>query len=75
MNITPHIAKNEGNHSTLDGRTTRHRSYGISQKIRKGVEEGVGWMKTVGRLRKIMYRGIENIGWQSTCGGIQLGAT
>lgn len=64
LKITPHIAKNEGNHSTIDGRTTRHPSYSLSQKIRKRVEEGFGWMKTVGRLRKTMYRGIEKIGWQ-----------
>lgn len=64
LKITPHIAKNEGNHSTIDGRTTRHRSYSTSQKIRKRVEEGFGWMKTIGRLRKTMYRGVDKIGWQ-----------
>lgn len=63
-NITPHIARNDGNHSTLDGRTTRHQNYHLSQKIRKRIEEGFGWMKTVGRLRKTMYRGVEKIGMQ-----------
>jgi transposase len=62
-NITPHIARNDGNHSRLDGRTTRHPNYSLSQKIRKRIEEGFGWMKTIGRLRKTMYRGIAKIGW------------
>ena len=34
----------------IDGRTTRHPGYAVSQRIRKRVEEIFGWMKTVGRL-------------------------
>lgn len=33
-------------------RTTRHPGYAASQKIRKRIEEGFGWLKTVGGLRK-----------------------
>jgi transposase len=65
LKITPHVAQNDTNRkSAIDGRTTKHPNYAISQKIRKRIEEGFGWMKTVGRIRKTMYRGIEKIAWQ-----------
>jgi len=65
LKITPHVAQNTSNRkSAIDGRTTKHPNYTISQKIRKRIEEGFGWMKTVGRLRKTMYRGIEKIAMQ-----------
>ena len=44
---------------TLDGRTTRHPGYAISQRARKRIEEVFGWMKTVGGLRKVCLRGLE----------------
>jgi transposase len=56
--ITPHIARNTSNRSsTIDGRTTRHPGYEISQRKRKRVEEIFGWLKTVGLLRKVKHRG------------------
>lgn len=65
LKITPHVAQNDTNRkSAIDGRTTKHPNYAVSQKIRKRIEEGFGWMKTIGRIRKTMYRGIEKIGWQ-----------
>ena len=65
LNITPHVAQNDTNRrSAIDGRTTKHPHYAISQRIRKRIEEGFGWMKTVGRMRKTMYRGVDKIGWQ-----------
>ena len=65
LKVTPHVAQNDTNRkSAIDGRTTNHPNYAISQKIRKRIEEGFGWMKTIGRLRKTMYRGIEKIAWQ-----------
>jgi len=59
-NITPHVAMNETNRrrSSIDGRTSRHESYRVSQRIRKKVEEVFGWMKTVGNFRKTRYRGV-----------------
>lgn len=59
--VTPHVAQNEtATHpSAIDGRTTRHAGYGVSQRIRKRVEEIFGWMKTVGGLRRTRYRGLE----------------
>jgi IS5 family transposase len=65
LKITPHVAQNDTNRkSAIDGRTTKHPNYAVSQRIRKRIEEGFGWMKTIGRIRKTMYRGIEKIGWQ-----------
>ena len=56
--IKPHIALVAGRRTPgLDGRTLRSVGYQISQKIRKRIEEGFGWMKTVGGLRKTRYRG------------------
>ena len=42
----------------LDGRTTRHEGYRLSQRLRKKVEEIFGWMKTIGGLRKSRVRGV-----------------
>ena len=58
--VTPHVAQRT--HSAVDGRTTRHPGYGVSQKIRKRVEEIFGWMKTVGEFRRTRYRGVERTG-------------
>ena len=61
--VTPHVAQNtKGRSSTIDGRTTRHAGYAISQRIRKRVEEIFGWMKTVGGFRRTRYRGLDRIG-------------
>lgn len=58
--IRPHLAMQEGRNTPgLDGRTTRHAGYEISQRIRKRVEEIFGWMKTVGGLRKSRFRGVK----------------
>jgi len=64
MNATPHVAQKV--HSAIDGRTTRHAGYGISQQKRKRVEEIFGWMKTVGGMRKLRHRGLELVSWMFT---------
>ena len=52
--VTPHVAQNESNRrSAIDGRTTRHAGYGISQWKRKAIEQSFGWMKTVGLLHEM----------------------
>jgi transposase len=57
--VTPHVAQNvSGRRSAIDGRTTRHAGYRISQRIRKRVEEIFGWIKTVGNFRRTRYRGL-----------------
>lgn len=59
--ITPHVAANTQRRggSAIDGRTTRHAGYSLSQRIRKRVEEIFGWMKTVGGFRRTRFKGRE----------------
>ena len=60
--ITPHVAQNTtGRRSAIDGRTTRHVGYAISQRIRMKVEEIFGWLKTVGGFRKTRLRGLKKV--------------
>ena len=63
--LTPHVAQNDSGHrsSTIDGRTTRHPGYAVSQRRRKMVEEVFGWMKTIGLMRKLRHRGTAQIDW------------
>ena len=64
MNVRAHVAQNtSGRCSYIDRRTTRHAGYGMSQKIRKRIEEGFGWIKTVGGQRKTHFRGRDRVGW------------
>jgi transposase len=64
MNVRPHVAQNtHGRRSAIDGRTTRHAGYAISQRIRKRIEEAFGWMKSIAGQRKTRFRGIERVGW------------
>jgi transposase len=67
LKATPHVAQNcKGRESAIDGRTTRHPGYAVSQRLRKRVEEIFGWIKTVGNLRKTRHRGTERVGWVFT---------
>ena len=66
INVTPHIAQNTSRRSAIDGRTTRHPGYAASQRVRKRIEEGFGWMKTIAGFRKTKYRGIDKVGWAFT---------
>ena len=66
INVTPHIAQNLSRRSAIDGRTTRHSGYAVSQRIRKRIEEGFGWIKTIAGLKKTKYRGLERVGWSFT---------
>src|SRR5438552_3390338 len=60
--ITPHVAQKAVG-TAIDGRTTRHAGYAISQQKRKLIEQVFGWMKTVGGLRKLRHRGGELVDW------------
>jgi hypothetical protein len=63
LNAVPYVDQNcNGRTSAIDGRTTRHRGYSISQRLSKRVEEIFGWMETVGNLRKTRHRGTERVG-------------
>jgi transposase len=67
MNVRPHVAQNDnGRRSAIDRRTTRHAGYAASQKIRKRIEEGFGWIKTVAGQRKTRFKGKDRVGWAFT---------
>jgi hypothetical protein len=68
LKITPHVAQNNKRNggSAIDGRTTRHAGYAVSQRKRKRVEECFGWMKTIALLRKVRHRGLFKVGWVFT---------
>jgi hypothetical protein len=67
IGVTPHVAQNKsGRRSAIDGRTTRHVGYGISQRLRKRIEEPFGWIKSVAGLRKTRHRGLPRVGWVVT---------
>jgi transposase len=67
MNVTPHVAQNTRNRrSAIDGRTTRHGGYGVSQRIRKRIEEAFGWIKTVALQEKTRFRGVGRVGFAFT---------
>jgi transposase len=57
--IRPHLARVTGRHTPgLDGRPTRPAGYALSQRLRKRVEEIIGWIKTTGGLRQTRFRGV-----------------
>jgi transposase len=62
LGITPHVAQKIKS-SAIDGRTTRHAGYAVSQQKRKLIEQVFGWMKTVGGLRQLRHRGGELVDW------------
>ena len=67
FNVSPHVAQNTTRRrSAIDGRTTRHRGYEISQQKRKRVEEPFGWGKTIGGLARPMLRGVQRLAFKFT---------
>ncbi|WP_425438752.1 IS5 family transposase [Roseinatronobacter thiooxidans] len=58
--VTPHVAQ-KSRYSAIDGRTTRHAGYALSQKHRKKIEEAFGCAKTVGGMAQTMYRDVERV--------------
>ena len=67
LKVTPHVAQNTTNRrSAIDGRTTRHPGYAVSQRVRKRIEEAFGWIKEVALQRRARHRGRQRVGWQFT---------
>jgi hypothetical protein len=67
FNVAPHVARNTTNRaSAIDCRTTRHAGYGVSQIIRKRIEESFAWTKTIAGLRKTKQRGVGRVAFQFT---------
>jgi transposase len=65
LRVTPHIAQNHARPggSAIDGRTTRHLGYVVSQRKRKRIEECFGWLKTIALMRKLRHRGVCRVDW------------
>jgi DDE family transposase len=65
LRVTPHVAQNlrRRGGSAIDGRTTHHSGYHLSQKKRKRIEECFGWLKTIALLRNIRHRGVCKVDW------------
>jgi hypothetical protein len=68
INVTPHVTQNDSITSTgkrrqsaIDGRTTRHEGYGMSQSRRAMTECIFGWGKQHGTMRKTKHRGIASV--------------
>jgi transposase len=63
--ITAHIARNvNGRRSAIDARRARSTGYARSMQIRKRIEQGFGWVKTIGGLGKLPRVGLEQVrGW------------
>jgi transposase len=66
--VTPHIAINGrvSKHgvvrkTAVDGRTTRHPGYQVSQICRKRIEEVFGWIKAQAGLKKVKVRGCAKV--------------
>jgi len=66
MHIRPHVAQNSNRAggSAIDGRTTRHTTYRVSQSKRPLIEKAFGWMKQTGGMRTTKLRGLAKVAWQ-----------
>jgi transposase len=65
VGVTPHVTQNNGEtktgkrrRSAIDGRTTRHPGYAMSQSRRAMIECMLGWGKQHGTMRKTKLRGV-----------------
>ena len=48
----------------IDGRAARDKGYAMSLRIRKRIEQGFGWIKTIGGLRKLPMVALSKVrGW------------
>ena len=63
--FAPHVARNDHptHRSALDAAAALDPGYAESQRRRKLVEEGSGWAKVVGLLRKLRHRGVGKVDW------------
>lgn len=61
----PHVAQ-RNRYSAIDGRTTQHPGYALSQRRRKKIEEPFGWAKTVGGMAQTVLRGLDRVRAQFT---------
>jgi transposase len=62
-NVIPHVAQNTNRvgGSAIDGSTTRHEGYAVSQRKRKCIEQCFGWGKLIGPMRHVLVRGLDKV--------------
>lgn len=65
LGTTPHVTQNLARRggSAIDGRTTRHAGYAMSQHARPRIEPAFGWLKTIAWMRKVKLRGLAKVDW------------
>jgi transposase len=65
LEVTPHVTQNlaRPGGSAIDGRTTRHDGYAMSQHARPRIEPAFGWLKTIAWMRKVKLRGLARVDW------------
>jgi hypothetical protein len=65
LDVTPHVTQNltRRGGSAIDGRTTRHEGYAMSQHARPRIEPAFGWLKTIAWMRKVKLRGLAKVDW------------
>jgi transposase len=65
LGAIPHVSQNlkRTGGSAIDGRTTRHDGYAVSQACRPRVERVFGWIKPIAGLRKVKLRGLPHVEW------------
>ncbi len=56
LTVTPHVMQQR--RPPIDGRTTRHDVYRVSQRVRERVDEVFGWIETVADVRRLRCWGI-----------------
>ena len=68
LEVTPHVAQNNAptkagkcRRSAIDGRTTRHVGYAMSQSRRAMIECIFGWGKQHGTMRRTKHRGLARV--------------
>ncbi|AMR78324.1 IS5 family transposase [Cupriavidus nantongensis] len=62
LKVTPHVAQNtSGRRSAVPDAIACSAGYAVSQQKRKLIEQGFGWVKTVGRMRQVMVRGLKRV--------------
>ena len=71
--IEPHVAINgtvskhgKARKTAVPSEVAASLGYAISQRLRKRIEEGFGWIKTVAGQRKTRFRGKDRVGWAFT---------
>jgi hypothetical protein len=62
MQVLPHVPQNTSNRqSAVPDCVARSDGYAISQQKRKLIEQGFGWAKLIGPIRKVMVRRLQKV--------------